>query len=87
MTPHEHGPGCRDLAARLSEYLDQEVDPEVCADIEDHLDDCPPCRDFLESLRRTVGLVRSVPVDDPIPDDVKRRIVDAYRRVRDERGR
>lgn len=87
MNPHEHGPDCRDLAARLSEYLDQEVEPEVCADIEDHLDDCPPCRDFLESLRRTVGLVRETPPSESIPEDVKRRIVDAYRRVRDERGR
>lgn len=87
MSAHEHGPGCRDLAARLSEYLDHEIDPGACAEIEGHLDDCPPCRDFLESLRRTVGLVREgAPSAESIPDDVKKRIVEAYRRVRSERG-
>lgn len=86
MSPHEHGPDCRDLAARLSEYLDREIDAETCAGIEVHLDDCPRCREFLESLRRTVGLVRSAPSGDSIPEDVKKRIVEAYRRVRDERG-
>lgn len=86
MSAHEHGAGCRDLAARLSEYLDHEIDPGACAEIEGHLDDCPPCRDFLESLRRTVGLVREVPASESIPDDVKKRIVEAYRRVRSERG-
>lgn len=86
MTPHDHGPGCRDLAARLSEYLDQEVDPDVCAEIEGHLDDCPPCRDFLQSLRRTVHLVRETPAPEVLPDDVKRRIVDAYRRAQENRG-
>lgn len=87
MSAHEHGPGCRDLAARLSEYLDHEIDPDACGAIEGHLDDCPPCRDFLESLRRTVGLVREVaPPLESIPDDVKKRIVEAYRRVRSERG-
>jgi mycothiol system anti-sigma-R factor len=87
MSAHEHGPGCRDLAARLSEYLDQEIDPGACAEIEEHLDDCPPCRDFLESLRRTVGLVREAASSaEAIPEDVKKRIVEAYRRVRSERG-
>jgi mycothiol system anti-sigma-R factor len=87
MSVHEHGPGCRDLAARLSEYLDHEIDPGACAEIEGHLDDCPPCRDFLESLRRTVGLVReAAPSAESIPDDVKKRILEAYRRVRSERG-
>lgn len=86
MTPHEHGPGCRELASRLSEYLDQEVDPAVCAEIEGHLDDCPPCRDFLESIRRTVHLVREVPEPAALPDDVKRRIVEAYRRAQETRG-
>jgi predicted anti-sigma-YlaC factor YlaD len=86
VTLHPHGSGCRDLAARLSEYLDEEGDAALCADIEAHLGDCPPCRDFLESLRRTVGWARGTPAAEEIPEDVKRRIVAAYRRVREERG-
>ncbi len=87
MSAHEHGADCRDLAARLSEYLDHEIEPGACAEIEGHLEDCPPCRDFLESLRRTVGLVRETAISvELIPQDVKKRIVEAYRRVRSERG-
>lgn len=54
---HGHGRGsaeCREIFARLSEYLDAELPDAVCADLERHLDDCPPCQRFLESLRRTV---------------------------------
>lgn len=81
MKGHEHGAGCHELAARLSEYLDRELDPAVCAEIERHLGDCPPCRDFLESLRRTVGLVRTAPDRNALPEEIKRRIVEAYRKA------
>lgn len=76
-----HGPGCGSMAERLSEYLDRELDPEACARIDDHLDTCPPCRAFLESLRRTVGLVRGARLRLELPDDVRRKILDAYRKA------
>jgi len=80
---HEHGSGrCRKIFARLSEYLDGELDPQVCDRLEGHLADCPPCRAFLESLRRTVDMVgtQDAPVLDPA---TRERIVEEYRRLRD----
>jgi len=81
MSAHEHGPGCHELASRLSDYLDHDVDPALCAEIERHLDDCPPCRDFLESLRRTVGLLRGAPSSGVLPGELRRKIVEAYRKA------
>jgi RNA polymerase sigma-70 factor (ECF subfamily) len=49
---------CQEVFALLSEYLDLELPPGECAQIERHLADCPPCIEFLESLRRTVQLCR-----------------------------
>lgn len=86
MTAHEHGGGsCRELFGHLSEYLDGEIDPGVCARIDEHMADCAPCRDFLDSLSRTVGLVRSSPVD-AIPEDWKRELIAAFERARRESG-
>lgn len=82
MTSHEHGgPDCRELFERLSEYLDGEIDPADCSRIDEHMADCPPCRDFLDSLRRTVGLVRSSPAEE-LPEDWKREVLEAYGRAR-----
>jgi anti-sigma factor (TIGR02949 family) len=87
MTVHEHGgPVCRELFARLSDYLDGEIGAEDCAHIEAHMDSCAPCRDFLEALRRTVGLVRSAPAE-PIPEDCRRELVEAFERARRGIGR
>jgi anti-sigma factor RsiW len=78
---HAQGPGCFSLAERLSDYLDRDLDPDTCARIERHLDDCPPCKAFLESLRRTVDLVRGAPSRPELPDAVRDRILDAYRKA------
>ncbi|UCF68213.1 MAG: zf-HC2 domain-containing protein [Acidobacteriota bacterium] len=55
---HAHQPGsehCRELLARLSDYIDGELAAEFCEQIELHLADCPPCAAFLSSLERTVA--------------------------------
>jgi anti-sigma factor RsiW len=75
-------PECRELVARLSEYLDGELDPEACAGVEMHMGDCAPCRAFLESLRRTIALTRDLP-DRELPEELEREIVEAYKKLRE----
>jgi RNA polymerase sigma-70 factor, ECF subfamily len=45
---------CKRLFALLSDYVDQEIDPSLCADVEGHLGDCSPCKAYLASLEETV---------------------------------
>ena len=84
--PHVHGgPDCKALFAKLSDYLDGEIDAADCAHVDDHLADCPPCRDFLESLRRTVRLVQSDP-DAVLPAEVRHAVLESWRRLRKTRS-
>jgi anti-sigma factor RsiW len=50
---------CKQVFALLSQYLDLELPPEACREIESHLAGCTPCEEFVESLRKTVALCRS----------------------------
>lgn len=57
MKPGEHDKGnCKEVFAMLSEYLDRGLSPSTCQEIEAHLAGCPPCIEFLNSLKRTVRL-------------------------------
>ena len=79
---HVHGgPECKALFEKLSDYMDGELDPAVCAGVEEHMADCSPCREFLESLRRAVAHVASTEAPE-LPEHFKRDIVSAYRRAR-----
>ena len=83
---HEHGKaavGCKAIFERLSEYLDEELDPEVCAAMDRHMGDCAPCAKFLESLRRTVTALHDV--ESPrLPDELRRQVLEDYHRLRDD---
>jgi anti-sigma factor RsiW len=70
--PHDHR-ACVDLFARMSEYLDGELDGDIRRKIEQHLTQCRSCRTCLTTLRRTVALCREMG-SLPIPEDVSRRL-------------
>jgi anti-sigma factor RsiW len=79
---HVHGgPECVALFAKLSEYLDGELDPGACADVDGHMADCERCREFLESLRRAVAHVASLDTPE-LPEQLKKDILSAYARAR-----
>ena len=79
---HEHGSEpCREVFARLSEYLDRELDPALCAEIERHNEECAPCQAFLASLRKTVELLRDhEPVT--LSDEARRAVLAEYESLR-----
>jgi len=60
---------CRELFERLSEYLDGELSPELCAEIRRHMDGCDPCINFAKTLKITADLCRRLPAQ-PIPPEL-----------------
>jgi len=59
---------CEEVFALLSDYLNLELPPEACAEIESHMAGCDPCVEFAESLRKTVELCRRYqPAEMPAP--------------------
>lgn len=51
---------CARLCDRLSEFIDRELDPGLCGEIERHLEACPTCSACLATLERTVALCRAL---------------------------
>jgi anti-sigma factor (TIGR02949 family) len=73
MTEHAHT-NCANLLGSLSEYIDGELSPELCQEIEKHLAGCENCRVVLNTTKRTIDLVHA-PIEKPdLPDDVRERL-------------
>lgn len=47
---------CEELFDKIGDYIDQELDPRICSEIEDHIKDCEPCIAFINTLKKTVEL-------------------------------
>ncbi len=52
---------CGGMAKFLSDYLDHELDPKFCRDIDRHQKTCQPCRRFILSLKTTIQTLHREP--------------------------
>jgi anti-sigma factor RsiW len=79
MTPEE----CREIFALLSEYIDGELPPDLCERIGRHISDCPPCVQFVESLRKSTDLCKRLKTGEgpgPLSEQARAELLAAYRR-------
>jgi len=63
---------CRD-SLMLSDYLDGELDEQLCAEIERHMAECGNCQMMVDTLRKTVMLYRAYGHEE-VPEDAKERL-------------
>jgi hypothetical protein len=52
---------CADVYQHICDNLDQDLNSAECMEIRKHLEGCPDCRAYLDSLKQTVFLYRSIP--------------------------
>jgi len=71
---HTHTRHCVKLLARLSEWIDNELDPPTRQRIERHIAACPACQVCLQTLTRTASLCRELD-HSALPEAVVERIM------------
>jgi RNA polymerase sigma-70 factor (ECF subfamily) len=77
-TPAGSSTSCPDVVSLLSQHLEGDIAPEVCARMESHVAQCERCRDVCESLKRTLAQCRAVPAA-TVPATVANRVREAIR--------
>ncbi len=74
MSTHEPTPQCQRLLGNLSEYIDGELQAELCAELEQHLLECDDCRVVVNTLRKTIELYRQTAGPSDLPGGVRERL-------------
>jgi anti-sigma factor RsiW len=64
---------CKRLLKDMNLYIDGELDPELCRQLETHIKDCERCRIVLDTTRKTIDLFCN---NDPVelPQEVHARL-------------
>jgi predicted anti-sigma-YlaC factor YlaD len=65
---------CHTLLQSLSDYIDGELESELCIQLEQHLDGCEDCRIVVNTLTRTIDLYRANSEKIELPEDVRLRL-------------
>ena len=71
---------CKQFVEDVTDYLEGSLPPDVVALIDEHLADCPHCREYLREMRRTIADA-GAPTErdvDSMPADLRNRLMDAF---------
>lgn len=74
MSEHEHTGKCSTLLGDLSDFIDGNLQAEICAQIEEHMKTCDNCRVVVNTLRKTVELYEHCSDNVELPGEVKERL-------------
>ena len=69
---HDHA-NCQELLGQLSDYVDGELEAQLCLEIEAHLSGCPDCRVMVDTVRKTITLFHNQ-ASDSLPEAVQERL-------------
>jgi len=72
MGEHDHSV-CHELLEQVSDYIDGDLEPGLCRELEAHLAGCPDCRIMVDTVRKTITLYHA---DAPtqLPPEVEERL-------------
>ena len=70
----KHVENCRQLLELMSDYIDGELNQNLCAELELHLTDCEDCRIVVDTLRKTVNLYHLHNSQLVLPPEVRERL-------------
>jgi anti-sigma factor RsiW len=77
----EHAMTCREAVSLVTAYLDDALGAEDHERFEEHLDECPHCREHLQQIRATIHLTGSLRTEDLDPGQ-RADLMGLYRRWR-----
>ncbi|MCZ2146409.1 MAG: zf-HC2 domain-containing protein [Bryobacterales bacterium] len=80
---------CKEIFEKLSEYLDRQLPPDMCDQIDAHIGACPPCVQFVESLRKTMELCKDLKEEEkpaPLRHHALSNLRSAYQKFSRERN-
>lgn len=73
---------CNEIFEKLGDYIDRDLEGDICAEIESHIKDCEPCIAFINTLKKTVELFHTVskPEEPHIPEPVSNNLMEFLRK-------
>lgn len=73
--PHASLDTCQEVLIHLNDYIDGELSPELCSELEAHLAVCENCRVVFDTLNKTLYLVHQLRNTPPqLPESVEYRL-------------
>ncbi len=71
---HNHHLECQDILQYLNDYLDEDLESQLCAEFEAHIASCQNCKIVVNTLKKTLQIYHSTGQEISLPKDVQERL-------------
>ena len=76
---------CHRLRQLLVDFVDGELDEKTSRELEEHMKDCIPCREFIDTYRATIKVTRKLGSVE-MPHELKERLLSFIKQKLGDQG-
>ena len=59
---------------QICEFMGEDLDGPVCKEVAEHLDSCPSCKVYLDTVKKTVTICQEKEKEEELPKDIRDRL-------------
>lgn len=74
MSENHNHEKCARYLREISDYIDGDLDPRLCKELEEHMAGCDNCTVVVNTLKRTIELYQGEETADELSTDAKKRL-------------
>ena len=62
------------MVEQICDFMGEDIDSPKCQEVADHLNMCPKCKVYFDTVKKTVTLCRNMDEEKKLPKDVNERL-------------
>ena len=74
---------CQEVVELVTDYLEQALLPEMKAQFDEHINECPGCDTYLEQVQQTIMMLRKLTEQQMFPE-TKQELLEIFRNWKQE---
>jgi hypothetical protein len=64
----------KEIVKRICDFMGEDLDAPACQEVAAHVEKCPECKIYLDTIKKTVTLCRDLETSKKLPSDVNHRL-------------
>ena len=64
----------KEVYKQICDFLGEDLDAPLCKEVAEHLESCPNCKVYLDTVKNTVTICQDCEKEEEIPKDIKDRL-------------
>jgi len=62
------------ILQQICDFMGEDLDAPACKEVAEHIEKCPSCKIYLDTVKKTVILCRKLEENKKLPKDVNQRL-------------